>query len=81
MQATVFNPAQIELLRMMSFVKTDTAMKELKGVIAQYFAQKAKETMDEMWRNGEMDMNKFNSFRTLHERTPYRKAKYAKHRA
>lgn len=70
MKATVFNPAQLELLHMMSFVKTDDTMKELKAVIAQYFAQKAKQEMEKMWETGEMNAEKFSSFRNLHERTP-----------
>lgn len=81
MAATVFNSAQIELLRMMSFVKTDASMKELKGVISQYFAQAAKKEMERMWESGEMNEEKFNSFRQLHERTPYSKAKHAEHRS
>ena len=55
---------------MMSFVKTDDTMKELKAVIAQYFAQKAKQEMEKMWETGEMNAEKFSSFRNLHERTP-----------
>lgn len=81
MKATVFNPAQLELLRMMSFVKTDDSMKELKTVIAQYFANKAKQEMEKMWATGEMNDAKFESFRTLHERTPYKKAVHAEHSA
>lgn len=81
MEATVFNPAQIELLHMMSFVKTDQSMRELKNVIARYFAQKARREMEHMWETGEMNEAKFNAFRDLHERTPYRKVAYAEHRS
>ena len=75
MQATKLNTAQIELLRMMSFVKTDDSMKELKSVISHYFAKKAKDEMDKMWESGEMNEEKFNRFRTLHERLPYIKSR------
>ena len=71
MKTTVFNPAQIELLRMMSFVHTDDSMRELKSVIFHYFAQKAKQDMERMWETGEMNAEKFENFRELHERTPY----------
>mgnify|MGYP006873000129 FL=1 len=81
MEATVFNQAQLDLLRMMSLVKTDETMSELKAVIARYFAQKARLEMQKMWENGEMYEEKFNSFRNLHERTPYRKARHAEHSA
>ena len=39
MEATVFNQAQLYLLRMMSLVKTDETMNGLKTVIARYFAK------------------------------------------
>ena len=81
MQTTVFNQAQLELLRMMSFVKTKESMDDLKTIIAQYFAQKAKQEMVKMWESGEMNDEKFNHFKSLHERTPYRKSKHAEHSA
>ena len=81
MQTSRLNTAQTELLRTMSFVKTDDSMKELKKVISEYFAQKAKSEMERMWETGEMNDKRFDSFRELHERTPYRKARHAEHRA
>ena len=81
MHTSKLNTAQIELLRMMSFVKTDDSMRELRHVISRYFADKAKDEMEKMWKSGEMNEEKFNSFRTLHERTPYWKARHAEHRA
>lgn len=38
-----------------------------------FFYKKAKEEMDAMWESGEMTQEKFDSFATLHERTPYNK--------
>ena len=71
MPKTVFNNAQLELLKMMSFVKTDESLAELKHVIALYFADKTKKEMESMWETGEMNEEKYESFRHLHERTPY----------
>lgn len=73
MDSTVFNPAQQELLNMMSYVKTPESLKELRKVIASYFAQKAKESINKMWEKGELSDEKFESFKTLHERTPYKR--------
>ena len=38
MKATVFNPVQMQLLEMMSFVKSDKALNGLKQAISDYFA-------------------------------------------
>lgn len=81
MQRTVFNEAQLELLKMMEFVKSKESLKELQHVIALYFAEKAKSEMERMWQTGEMNEEKFESFRELHERTPYSKVKHAEYRS
>lgn len=73
MAATVFNDAQIDLLDMMQWVKSPETLADLKQAISDYFARKAKAEMDAMWSNGEMTQEKFDSFATLHERTPYRR--------
>lgn len=79
MEQTVFNQAQLELLDMMSFVNSPEALNELKTVMSHYFASKAQEMMDDMWENGEMTNEKVESFRNLHERTPYTRMNHAKH--
>lgn len=40
-EVATFNQAQMQILEMMSFVKTPEALKDLKQVISDYFAQKA----------------------------------------
>lgn len=71
-KSTVFNQAQIDLLDMMSFVQSPEALKQLKNVISDYFAGQAKKEMDRLWETGELNEEKVNSFRHLHERTPYK---------
>ena len=73
MRATVFNPAQMQLLDMMSFVNSDKALEGLKQAISDYFAAQAQTEIDRLWENGELDENKVEGFRDLHERTPYRR--------
>ena len=73
MEATVFNDAQLDLLNMMHWVKSPEALADLKQSISDYFAQKAKTMMDDMWANGEMTQEKWNSFENLHKRTSYHK--------
>ena len=73
MEHTVFNEAQLYILNMMQWVKSPEALSTLKQAISDFFAKKAKEEMDALWANGTMTQEKFDSFATLHERTPYRK--------
>ena len=49
MATTVFNDAQLEVLRMMSVFNTPEAVKDLKQSISNYFAQKAEEEIDRLW--------------------------------
>lgn len=71
-KSTVFNQAQIDLLDMMSFVQSPEVLKQLKNVISDYFAGQAKKEIDRLWETGELNEEKVNSFRHLHERTPYK---------
>ena len=38
--STVFNPMQLQLLRMFSYVKTDEQLKEIKAALADYFLRR-----------------------------------------
>lgn len=71
MEATVFNPAQLQVLEMMSFVKSNEALSELKQVISDFFAKQAQAEIDRLWESGELNEEKVESFRELHQRTPY----------
>lgn len=71
MEATVFNPAQLQLLEMMSFVKSKESLEELKQVISDHFAHLAQKEIDRLWDTGELNEQKVESFRNLHERTSY----------
>ena len=72
MKATVFNPAQMQLLEMMSFVKSNRALDGLKQAISDYFATQAQEEIDRLWEKGALNEDKVEGFRNLHERTPYK---------
>ena len=73
MTATVFNDAQLELLKMMSLFNTPEAVADLKQAISNYFAQKAEDEIDSLWADGTLNEAKVEEFRNLHERTPYMK--------
>ena len=57
---------------MMAIFNTPEAVKDLKQSISNYFAQKAESEIDKLWEEGILSESKVESFRTLHERTPYK---------
>ena len=70
MEFTEFNQAQMQLLEMMSFVRTPESLADLNKVISDYFAQQAQ--INRLWATGELNDEKVENFRHLHERTPYK---------
>lgn len=70
-QTLTFNQAQLQILDMMSFVKTPEALRDLNKVLSDYFAQKADAELNKMWEEGTLSDQKIESFRNLHESTPY----------
>ena len=68
MAVTVFNDAQLEVLRMMSVFNTPEAVKDLKQSISNYFVKKAESEIDKLWADGILTESKVEEFRTLHER-------------
>ncbi len=70
-QISSLSPAQVNILDIMSFIKTPKALDELNNVLADYFAKRLDEEMDTLWANGTMTDERVEEFRKLHERTPY----------
>lgn len=72
MERTVFNSAQLQILEMMSHVKTDSSLNEIKEVLSQYFAKKAEEAIDKLWDEGKINDQVIEQWKDEHLRTPYR---------
>lgn len=72
-QLATMNQAQLQILDMLSFIKTPEALQDLNKVISDYFVQKADAELDRMWNEGTLNVERIESFRHLHERTPYNK--------
>ena len=71
MEATVFNPTQLHLLRMFSYAKSEEALLEIKKALSVYFAQKVEEDMDALWDEGLWSQEKNEAILEEHLRTPY----------
>ena len=70
-QIAQLSPAQVNILDMMSFIKTPKAIDELNEFLSNYFSKKLDEESDKLWADGSLNENKIESFRHLHERTAY----------
>lgn len=70
-QMSSLSPAQVNILDIMSFIKTPKALDELNNVLADYFAKRLDEEIDTLWADGTLTDTKIEEFRHLHERTPY----------
>ena len=71
MEATVFNPMQLQLLKMFSYVRSDSQMREIKKVLSDYFFNKVEEGMDALWESGEWSEEKNEAIMKEDLRTPY----------
>ena len=56
---------------MMSFVKSKESLEELKQAISNHFAELAQKEIDRLWETGELNEERVETIRNLHERTPY----------
>ena len=73
---TTMNQTLLQILDMLSFIKTPEALRDLNKVISDYFVQMADDELDRMWNEGTLNEERIDSFRHLHKRTPYNKPKY-----
>ncbi len=72
MEATVFNPAQLHLLRLFSYVRDEKSLREIRDVLSSHFAKKVDEEMDRLWDEGTISPETIESWRKEHLRTPYK---------
>lgn len=72
MKRTVFNNAQLHLLRMMSYIKTDEELNDLQNVISDYFAKKVDADIDILCEEGFITEATIESWGKEHLRTAYK---------
>ncbi|MBR2360274.1 MAG: dephospho-CoA kinase [Bacteroidaceae bacterium] len=73
MEATVFNPAQLKLINLVSVLNTPEELNGLQKVISDYLAKQLEGEINNLWEDGTLTDEKVENFRQLHERTPYTK--------
>lgn len=72
MEKAVFNPAQREVLDVMSCMQTDEDLQALKAVLVQFLNDRLQRELDRLWNCGTIDEVKMNEWRNTHYRIPYR---------
>lgn len=73
MEQSGLNNAQLHLLKMMSFVKNEKTLDDIKDVLSDFFAQKAEDGMDKLWDEGKWDDQKNEAVLNQHLRTTYKR--------
>ena len=62
MERVVFNPAQREILDVMSCMQTDEDLQALKAVLVQFLNDRLQRELDRLWENGTIDEKKMDEF-------------------
>lgn len=63
---------QIKMLELVSHVRSEQEMDDIRRMLAQYFAKKAEDEIDKLWDDGVINDNVIESWKNEHMRTPYR---------
>lgn len=71
-ERTVFNEAQLYILEIMSRIKDEQTLKELKAVVTDFFAKKVETDLEILERQGFFSDEWMEKMRHMHERTPYK---------
>ncbi len=71
METITFNPAQVHVFNLMSHIKSQLALDQLREQLALFYAQRVDEEMDRLWDSGELNEDKLQELRGAHLRTPY----------
>ena len=72
MQQLSINPAQYELLNILSCIDKEEDLAELKTVIVQFLNSRLQQEIDRLWDNGTISEEKMAEWSDEHMRTPYK---------
>ena len=73
MEAITFSPAQVHVFNLVSHIKSDEGLEQLREQLAAFYAQKVDKEMDDLWESGEWNEQKLQSLRGSHFRTSSRR--------
>ena len=64
-QPTVFNPAQLYLLRLFSRIKSDEELNDIKQLIAGYYAKRLDAHLEKLWDEGVLDQKRLDEINEM----------------
>jgi len=62
------NSVQLHLLKMFSFTKSESGLKDLQSVLFDYYRKKLNAQTDEFWKNNNLDSSKMEEIMYGHNR-------------
>lgn len=65
MEATVFNPIQVHLLKMFEIDKSQKGLEELKDLLYNYYSSKKENALENLWDSGVLDQNRLDEINNL----------------
>ena len=65
MEATVFNPLQIHLLKMFALDKSQKGLKELKEVLYRHYSTRMEENLDALWHSGQLNQERLDEINQM----------------
>lgn len=66
------NPAQYEVLNVLSCIDKEEDVAELKNVIVQFLNTRLQRELDRLWDNGTLTEQNMKAWESEHMRTPYK---------
>lgn len=66
------SPFQIQMLELVSHVQSEQEMHDIRVMLAQYFAKRAEDEIDQLWDDGIINNGVIEQWKNEHIRTPYR---------
>ena len=71
-QSTPFTPFQIEMLELISRVKSEREMNDIRQMLGRFFAKRAEDAIDRLWDEGVINEDVIDGWKNEHMRTPYK---------
>jgi len=73
MEAITFTPAQVHVFNLVSHIKSDKGLSQLRDQLAAFYAKQVDDEMDALWESGQWDAQRLQQLRGSHFRTHYSK--------
>lgn len=71
MVTTQLNPAQLNVLSLMSYIDTEQEQEELQGILLKFYQQKLDRELLQFQKDNNVTQQTLDEWACKHERTPY----------